>query len=461
MKLTLAQIRLKTGDFEFNFNRIVSAVEKSQGDLIILPQVGFASLGGKDLCFDTACQNSQNDLYGKVAKRFPQKNILLGDVLICGGKISKYENGMFEGLEILAQNRYFTMNSMNHSTIQPSDHSTKFIYVNAVAQVDENIYAGGSFVQNAAGEIIYQAPLCKEDIIDIDFSDNISLAQQERAEVRGQSQEQQVIDVVTFALREYCENTGFKQVILGLSGGIDSALSAVLAVKALGAENVFGVLMPSMYSSKGSVDDALKLAQNLGIKTEKHPITPLFDNFMDTIVNDKRGDLAEENLQARLRMLILMFFSNRGGKLLLANSNKSESAVGYGTLYGDMAGGFNMIADLTKTNVYKIANYINKDSEIIPHETIEKPPSAELRPDQKDQDSLPDYEILDDIIEMHIEQQKPLEEVYAIYDKTLVDDIIKRICRAEFKRRQATLGVRLTDRSFCYGVNLPIVQKYY
>lgn len=257
--------------------------------------------------------------------------------------------------------------------------------------------------------------------------------------------EQELIDTMVNALREYCEDNGFKEVILGLSGGIDSALSAVLAVKALGKENVFGVIMPSMYSSQGSIDDALKLAQNLGIKTEIHSIKPLFESFMKNF--EHRGDLAEENLQARLRMLILMFYSNRDGQLLLCNSNKSEAAVGYGTLYGDLAGGFNMIADLTKTNVYRVANYINKDKEIIPRETIEKAPSAELHPNQKDQDSLPDYAVLDDIIEMYL-AQCALEEIYAKHGKALTDDIITRIHRAEFKRRQSPQGVQLTEHPF-------------
>jgi NAD+ synthase (glutamine-hydrolysing) len=341
-------------------------------------------------------------------------------------------------------------------TLHPFTPSTNYIYINAVAQADENVFAGGSYAVNDFGKVVYQAPLCEEDVREIDW--NAAPAP------RKDDIEQQIIDVTTFALREYCENTGFKKVILGLSGGIDSALSAALAVKALGAQNVFGVLMPSMYSSQGSVDDALKLAQNLGIKTEKHPITPLFENFMDTIAHERRTDLAEENLQARLRALILMFFSNRDDKLLISTGNKSESAMGYGTLYGDLAGGFNMIADLTKTNVYRVANYINKDGEIIPHETIEKAPSAELHPGQKDQDSLPEYAVLDDIIEMYIEQNRPYEEIYQKYGKTLVDDTIKRIYRAQFKRKQCGLGVRLTERSFCSGVNgvsLPVAQKFY
>ncbi|MCI1274388.1 MAG: NAD(+) synthase, partial [Clostridiaceae bacterium] len=174
-----------------------------------------------------------------------------------------------------------------------------------------------------------------------------------------------------------------------------------------------------------------------------------------------KENLAVENLQARLRAIILMYFSNRDNRLLLSTGNKSESAMGYGTLYGDLTGGYNLICDLTKTNVYKLANYINRNGEVIPQEIIDKAPSAELRPGQKDQDTLPEYAVLDDIIEMYLEQGKSQDEIYEKYDKKLVDDTIKRIYRNEFKRHQCCLGVRLTERSFCHGINLPIVQKMY
>ena len=293
--------------------------------------------------------------------------------------------------------------------------------------------------------------VCEENLADVDFETAVDFA--------PEIMEEAVFKVTTFALREYCENTGFKKVILGLSGGIDSALTAALAVEALGRENVFGVLMPSMFSSEGSVNDSLKLAQNLGIKTAKHTITPLFDNFMEKVAHERLHDLAEENLQARLRGLILMFFSNRDNYLLLSTGNKSEAAMGYGTLYGDLAGGYNLICDLTKTNVYKLSNYINRNGEIIPQEIIEKAPSAELRPNQKDQDSLPEYAVLDDIIEMYVEKLCPKEEIYAKYDKQLVDETVRKIYRAQFKRKQCCLGVRLTERSFLNGASYPIVQK--
>ena len=217
--------------------------------------------------------------------------------------------------------------------------------------------------------------------------------------------------------------------------------------------------MPSMFSSEGSITDSVQLAKNLGIRTITEPITPLFDAFMQG--RERLHDLAEENLQARLRGLILMFYSNRENMLLLSTGNKSESAMGFGTLYGDLAGGYNLICDLTKTNVYKLANYLNKDKEVIPQAIIDKAPSAELHPGQKDQDRLPEYAVLDDIIEMYIEQNRPIDEIYEKYDKSLVDETIKKICRMQFKRYQCCLGVRLTERSFLNGVDLPIVQKFY
>ena len=347
---------------------------------------------------------------------------------------------------------------------------TDFVYVNALGLADADVYAGGSFAKNADNELVMQMPLCQEDIDTVDFS--------RRIEFVDEPMEKQALAVTTFALKEYCENTGFKKVVLGLSGGIDSALTAALAVKALGAENVFGILMPSMFSSEGSVKDSLKLAENLGMQTVTEPITPLFDSFMsathvalpnnigENLVDvgssfnrERLHDLAEENLQARLRGLILMFYSNRENMLLLSTGNKSESAMGFGTLYGDLAGGYNLICDLTKTNVYKLSNYINRDGEIIPQEIIDKAPSAELHPNQKDSDRLPEYDMLDEIIEMYLEQNISADEIP--YDRAVVDEVIRKIHRFQFKRHQACLGVRLTERAFVGGVNLPVVQSLY
>jgi len=470
MKIAVAQSRFKTAGFKFNYDSIINKIENTYCDLIIFPQADLLDLGAKDLYLDEKCRIEQANLYQQIADRNFTQNILVGDVLIRNGLVEQSEDGFFDindkkifvseiyrndvicDLYVLTKNSYFAINSYKEF-VDNISVTNNLVYVNAICQADENIYAGGSFAKNRENELVMQMPLCVENVEIVDFNSPI--------EFIDEPMEKQVIDVTTYALREYCENTGFKKVIFGLSGGIDSALTAVLAVKALGKENVLGIMMPSMYSSEGSVSDSIELAQNLGIKTEKHCITPLFDNFMDTVVHERHGDLAEENLQARLRALILMFFSNRDNYLLLSTGNKSEAAMGYGTLYGDLAGGFNLIADLTKTNIYKIVNYLNKDNEIIPHNIITKAPSAELRPNQKDQDSLPEYEILDDIIEMYVEQNRSHAKIYAKYGRELVDDTIRKIYRAQFKRKQSCLAIRLTERSFFSGVNLPIVQRYY
>lgn len=461
MRITLAQIKLKTGDFEFNFENIIKNVK---GDLVIFPQADIEDLGGKDLILDKKCRICQSEFYQRIADKNLPQNILIGDVLIRNGQVEfsdEYEicgkkvfvsDTFIEDIDcdlyVLAKNRYFAMNTYKDFVDSIETH-TNFVYVNALGLADADVYAGGSFAKNADNELVLQMPVCEEDIDTVDFSRTI--------EFIDEPMEKQVLAVTTFALKEYCENTGFKKVVLGLSGGIDSALTAALAVKALGAENVFGILMPSMFSSQGSITDSLKLAENLGMQTVTEPITPLFDKFIDG--RDRLHDLAEENLQARLRGLILMFYSNRENMLLLSTGNKSESAMGFGTLYGDLAGGYNLICDLTKTNVYKLSNYINRDGEIIPQEIIDKAPSAELHPNQKDSDRLPEYDMLDEIIEMYLEQNISADEIP--YDRAVVDEVIRKIHRFQFKRHQACLGVRLTERAFVGGVNLPVVQSLF
>lgn len=468
MKTAIAQIKLKTADFDFNYKNITETIENTDCDLIIFPSALLKDTGAKDLDYDEDCIKKEEEMYEKIAKKEYSKAVLIGNILIKDGDVEEVETFEHCGkriyvsesfyddvicdLYILTKNKYFVMKTYDEF-IEDISVKTDFIYINALGMADESIYAGGSFAKNKENQVVWQAPICKEAVKIVDFTTP--------CEYQKENFEENIYKVTTFALKEYCENTGFKKVILGLSGGIDSALTAALAVEALGAENVSGVLMPSMFSSDGSVTDSIELAQNLGIKTVKHSITPLFDNFMEKIAHERLHDLAEENLQARLRALILMFFSNRDGALLLSTGNKSEAAMGYGTLYGDLAGGYNLICDLTKTNVYKLSNYINRNGEIIPQAIIDKAPSAELRPNQKDQDSLPEYAILDDIIEMYVEQLKSKEEIYKKYDKALVDDTIKRIYRAQYKRKQTCLGVRLTERSFTNGVNYPIVQKFY
>lgn len=467
MKIALAQVRYKTADFEFNYNQIVRETESSDCDLIIFPNP--EDLGEKDLVYDERYRKECDNFYEQLAAKNYKKPMLIGELLIQNGEIFISEDGFYEicgekvyvdeiyrddiicDLYVLSKNKYFVKDGY-FEFIDSINSCNNFVYVNAVCLADCNVYAGGCFAKNRENELVLHIEECTENTEILDFGRVITFSEPPVQEL--------FYKVTTFALREYCENTGFKKVVIGLSGGIDSALVAALAAASIGAENVLGVLMPSMYSSEGSINDSLKLAQNLGIKTEKHSITPLFNSFMEQIAHERLGDLAEENLQARLRTLILMFFSNRDNRLLLSTSNKSESAMGFGTLYGDLAGGLNLLADMTKMNVYKLSNYINRNGEIIPQEIIEKAPSAELRPNQKDQDRLPPYEVLDDVIEMYLEQNVPYEVMYEKYGKELVDEVVRKIYRFQFKRKQCCLGIRLTERSFCQGVDLPIVQRF-
>ena len=270
--------------------------------------------------------------------------------------------------------------------------------------------------------------------------------------------------MLTGFIQDEIAKTGLSRAVVGLSGGIDSALTAVIAADALGPENVIGVSMPSRYSSEGSVTDARELATALGIVYRAIPMEGIFEPALRTlapIFEGRRPDVTEENMQARIRGLMLMAISNKLGALLLTTGNKSELAVGYCTLYGDMSGGLAVISDVPKTLVYRIARWINRDRAVIPRSSIEKPPSAELRPDQKDEDSLPPYAVLDPILEAYIEGGKTVGEIAALgFDAKLVEDVIRLVDRNEFKRKQAAPGLRITGKAFGPGRRFPIVQRF-
>ena len=331
------------------------------------------------------------------------------------------------------------------------------IYVNQVGGNDDLIFDGVSFVIDSKGDI---KSLCKdfeEDFSVYDFDSNTG-----EFHYISQSEEESLFNALCIGVKDYCGKIGFKKVVLGLSGGIDSAVTAAIAVCALGKENVTGITMPSIYSSEGSISDSDKLAQNLDIEFFNIPIISMFDSYVEAIHKERSKivDLAEENLQARIRANILMMHSNRYGHLLLTTGNKSELSVGYCTLYGDMCGGLAVISDVPKVMVYRLAKYINRFTEIIPEDTITKPPSAELRPDQKDMDTLPPYEILDDILKMFVEENKSIKEMSKKYPEELVKDIVKKINNCEYKRRQAALGLKVTTKAFGVGRRFPIVQGY-
>jgi NAD+ synthetase len=279
-----------------------------------------------------------------------------------------------------------------------------------------------------------------------------------------QSEPEELHDALVLGLRDYLHKCGFHSAVLGLSGGIDSAVTACIAAEALGAPNVLGVTMPTEFSSGGSVNDSLLLAENLGIGFREIPIQESFRTFKNQftdIFSGLKEDVTEENMQPRLRGMTLMALSNKLGHLVLSTGNKSELAVGYCTLYGDMCGGLAVISDVPKTLVYQLAQWINRDREIIPRDTIEKPPSAELKPDQRDQDTLPPYEILDPILQLYVEEQRSVLEIVARgYDEKTVRWVQRRVDLNEYKRAQAAPGLKVTTRAFGLGRKMPIAQRF-
>jgi NAD+ synthase (glutamine-hydrolysing) len=342
-------------------------------------------------------------------------------------------------------------------------YNLPLFYVNHVGAQTELLFDGGSLVLNSKGKTFDELSYFKEDfkVYDLDEVNSkkpVAFIETERIEIED------IHDALVMGIRNYFQKLGFTNAILGLSGGIDSALTAALAAEALGSENVYNVLLPSKYSSDHSISDSIKLAENLKmpydiIKIEEAVIA--FENTLQPYFNGLPSDIAEENIQARVRGLILMAMSNKFGYILLNTSNKSEAAVGYGTLYGDMNGGLSVIGDVYKTQAYELSRYINRNGEIIPENIITKPPSAELRPGQKDSDSLPEYVILDEILYQYIEQRKGPDEIVAMgFEKPLVNRILKLVNTNEYKRYQTPPMLRISSKAFGMGRRMPIVAKY-
>jgi len=334
-------------------------------------------------------------------------------------------------------------------------------YVNQVGAQTEIIFDGGSFAISPNGHVFEEMPYFEECVRTFDLDE---VVENGRNNERPKEKIPLIHDALVLGIKDYFDKLGFKRAILGLSGGIDSAVVAVLAARALGEDDVRALLMPSQFSSAHSVNDARELAVNLGMQYDIIPIEPIFNSFAESLRPHFWGhgfDVTEENIQARIRGTLLMAVSNKFGNILLNTSNKSEMAVGYGTLYGDMCGGLSVIADVYKTEVYELARYINKDGEIIPENTIIKPPSAELRPDQKDSDSLPTYEILDAILYQYIEQHQGPNEIIAMgYDEAIVRRALRLVNTNEFKRYQAPPVLRVSPKAFGVGRRMPIVGKY-
>ncbi len=342
-----------------------------------------------------------------------------------------------------------------------SRYKLPLIYVNHVGAQTELLFDGGSLAMDETGEIIRELNYFQEDF---DLIDTDNLKKTEKHLQPNSSEIERIHDALVMGVKNYFQKLGFKKAILGLSGGIDSAVTAVIAAKALGAENVYNVLLPSRFSSDHSINDAVALAKNLSSPYDIINIEKTFNALESTLKPYFKGlpfNVAEENLQARARGVILMGLSNKFGHILLNTSNKSEAAVGYGTLYGDMNGGLSVLGDVYKTQVFELARFMNRETEIIPENIITKPPSAELRPDQKDSDSLPDYDILDVILYQYIENRKGPEEIVAMgYDKILVDRILKMVNTNEYKRYQTPPILRISSKAFGMGRRMPIVARY-
>jgi NAD+ synthase (glutamine-hydrolysing) len=337
-------------------------------------------------------------------------------------------------------------------------HRLPFVFVNQVGGNDELIFDGRSMVIDGEGHLTALLPSFEESITTIDLLNGTPLPFTPEKEIAS------VYRALVLGTRDYLKKCGFTKAVIGLSGGIDSAVTCCIAAEAVGGENVLGVTMPSPYSSEGSVTDSQRLAETLGIQIAVIPISSIFSSYLETLENkfkEMEKDVTEENIQARIRGNILMAFSNKFGHLVLSSGNKSELAVGYCTLYGDMTGGLAVLSDIPKTMVYDLAAYINRKAEIIPPAIIEKPPSAELKPDQRDQDTLPPYEILDKILYLHINEGYSSNEIVDEgFDPATVQWVIRAVKKSEYKRRQAAPGLKVTTKAFGMGRRMPIAARY-
>ncbi len=335
------------------------------------------------------------------------------------------------------------------------------VYANMVGGQDELVFDGGSFAMDGSGSLTAQCALFEEDLFIVEFSKSLSPM---GSRVALPDEDEEIYRALCLGLKDYIGKNGFPGVLLGLSGGIDSALTLAIAVDALGAKRVHAVMMPSPYTARISLDDAREMANILGVRYDEFSIEPIFQSYLETLKPGFAGrdpDTTEENLQARIRGNLLMALSNKFGALVLTTGNKSEMSVGYATLYGDMSGGFSVLKDLSKMQVYRLSNYRNSKGRVIPERIITRPPSAELRPDQLDQDSLPPYEVLDAIMECYVERNLSIVEIIALgFAEADVRRVVRLIRISEYKRRQAAVGVRITERSYGKDWRYPITVRY-
>lgn len=522
MKIAMVQMNSHIGNFEQNYQKILKytnqAIDKG-ADLILFPELALCGYPPIDLLDKPAFHRMHNQYLQLLEKNLnPQIGVILGAVrdknynsafFFYKGQFkfqdktllptydvfdesryfipsNKWETFMFKGEKVFITicediwdgyefNPYekvngfdimvnisaspFEMRKIKKRQELVSEISKKYqcftFYVNSCGANDELIFDGRSIVTNQKGELVFLGESFQENIYLID-TNNTEI-------IQGIKEDAEAIlfQALSIGIKDYFKKTGFTKAVVGLSGGIDSAIVAALAVDALGIENVTGILMPGPYSTEHSVKDALQLSENLGIA---HFIISIKDAYqtmlatLSSVFKDKAFDITEENLQARLRGITLMAYSNKFNALVLNTGNKSEFSVGYSTLYGDMVGALAVIGDVYKTQIYKLAEYINRDKEIIPINIIKKAPSAELKPDQKDQDSLPPYDVLDNILISYIEENKPPEDIAKQhrYDMHLINEVIWKIFKAEYKRRQAPIVLKVSYKAFGSGRRIPV-----
>lgn len=530
MKIALAQINPTVGDLEGNYQLIINSIyeaKKNNVELLVFPELCLTGYPPKDLLMKKKFVDRNREILHKIAKESKDLALIFGFVdadknnqlynaaaIIENGKlIEVYHKIHLPNYDVFDERRYFNPGSevkiislkgtkvgiticediwidnaaasqygkqgadiiINISASpfhtgkdyvreellsrRAKENNLPVLYVNLVGAQDDLIFDGRSYYFSKEGKMLIKAKAFEEDLVIIP-EDQIPAIKS------GHNQTKDTYDALVLGVQDYFRKNGFKKAILGLSGGIDSALTAAIAVDALGKENVLGLTMPSKFSSSGSVSDSEQLAINLGIEIYTVPIKNVYDSILHTLEPHFKGtafNVAEENVQARIRGNLLMAMSNKFNYLVLATGNKSELSVGYATLYGDMCGGLAVISDLFKNTVYELSRYVNQKAnrEIIPVAIINKEPSAELREDQKDSDSLPVYPVLDPILKAYVEDEKSKEEIIALgFDKTVVERIIKMVDRNEYKRQQAALGLRITPRAFGSGRRIPITNGW-
>ena len=486
MRIALAQTNPIVGDIPHNCKQIVDFAQraKTQGaEVVVFPELTIPGYPPKDLLLKPQFIDDNLRALGIVANHVKGIDAIVGyadrnpepvgrplrnsvALLRDGVVLSRHYKTLLPTYDVFDESRYFEPGPADGrcNLVQLGQVGVPLIYVNQVGGNDELVFDGNSLVMDGSGKVVGQARDFEEDLLVVDVGED-AVTQGGRVEHHSRDVES-IYRALVLGLRDYVRKCGFKKVVLGLSGGIDSALVCALAAAALGPENVTGVAMPSRFSSDHSIADAKQLAANLGVRFQIVPIEPAhiaYEHMLAAAFAGMKPDLTEENVQARIRGATLMAFSNKFGSLLLTTGNKSEIATGYCTLYGDMCGGLAVISDVPKMVVYQLAEFVNQKAghDLIPRNSITKPPSAELRPNQTDQDSLPPYDVLDAILFRYVEEEKGAPQIIADgFDPATVMRVIRLIDLSEYKRRQAAPGIKVTSRAFGFGRRMPIAQNY-